>query len=271
MNRFLKIRIEVATSDESDMLIAELSEIKFYAFDEDNNFLNAYIKEEDFDEEAFLTKIGDNKNFSKSFLEDQNWNAEWESSFQPVVINDFVSIRANFHEPVANVKYDLIITPKMSFGTGHHATTYLVISQMKEMNFEKTKVLDFGTGTGVLAILAKKMGASDVLAIDCDEWSINNAIENFEANAVHNMTIERRDSIGTVDQVDIVLANINFNVLNDSKVEITNALKTGGSLLISGFYENDAFSLEDIFQNCGFVKSKLTVKDNWCSILFRKV
>lgn len=271
MNRFIKIKIEVNTTDESDMLIAELSEIKFYAFDEEDHFLNAYIKEDDFEEEKFSTIIGKAKNFTKSFIEEENWNAEWESSFQPVVINDFVSVRANFHELVTSVKYDLVITPKMSFGTGHHATTFLVISQMEDMDFTKKAVLDFGTGTGVLAILAEKLGASNVLAIDCDEWSINNAIENFEANAIHNVTIERRDSIGSVEPVDIVLANINFNVLNANKIEITNALKFGGSLLISGFYENDASSLENIFQNCGFEKVKSTFKDNWCSMLFKKV
>ncbi|MEO6134315.1 MAG: 50S ribosomal protein L11 methyltransferase [Ginsengibacter sp.] len=271
MNRFIKIKIEVATAEELEILIAELSEMQFYAFDEEDHFLNAYIKEEDFEEEKFLIIIGEAKNFAKSFIEEENWNADWESSFQPVVINDFVSVRANFHEPVTSVKYDLVITPKMSFGTGHHATTFLVISQMQDMDFAKKSVLDFGTGTGLLAILAKKLGASNVLAIDCDEWSINNSIENFEANAVRNMTIERRDSIGFVEPMDIVLANINFNVLNASKIEITKALKSGGSLLISGFYENDARSLENIFQNCGFVKVKSTVKDNWCSILFKKV
>ena len=270
MNRFIKIKIETATPEKLEILVAELSEIKFYGFDEENHFLNAYIKEEDFDEAIFMELVGET-GFSKSFIEEQNWNQEWESSFEPVIINDFVSIRAIFHKAVNDVKYDLIITPKMSFGTGHHATTFLMISQMEDMDFAKKSVLDFGTGTGVLAILAEKLGAANVLAIDCDEWSINNAIENFEANEVHNVFIERKDSIGFIKPVDIVLANINYNVLDVSKIEIANALRSGGYLLISGFYENDSSSLEKIFKNFGFVSLKSTAKDNWNSILFKKV
>ena len=126
--------------------------------------------------------LPENTIYKYSIIEDKNWNEEWESQLQPVTINNFAGIRASFHEPLKNVEHEIIITPKMSFGTGHHATTFLMVEQMEKINFKNKTVLDFGTGTGILAILAEKLGAASVLAIDYDEWSINNALENIEAN-----------------------------------------------------------------------------------------
>ena len=120
--------------------------------------------------------------FSETTIEETNWNQVWESSFEPVVVDDFVAVRADFHEPIKGIKHEIVITPKMSFGTGHHATTYMMLEQMGKLDFKDKRVLDFGTGTGVLAILAEKMGAKKIIAIDNDEWSIENANENIKRN-----------------------------------------------------------------------------------------
>ena len=138
------------------------------------------LKIEDFHKVNLNAILPKNAIYKYSIIEDRNWNEEWESQLDPVVINNFVGIRASFNKPIKNVEHEIIITPKMSFGTGHHATTFLMIGLMKKINFKNKKVLDFGTGTGMLAILAEKLGATSVLAIDYDEWSINNALENIE-------------------------------------------------------------------------------------------
>ncbi len=124
--------------------------------------------------------------FSKTIIEETNWNQVWESNFDPVIVDDFVAVRAHFHEPIKNVQHEIVITPKMSFGTGHHATTYMMMQQMRELDFAGKNVFDFGTGTGVLAILAEKLGAQKVIAIDNDDWSIENADENVKRNNCTN-------------------------------------------------------------------------------------
>ena len=194
MTNYIKIVIAINSTEESELLIADLSEINFYAFEQDENTLFAYIKEADFDE-GKLTEILGEKNYEKAIIKDENWNQRWESDFHPVMVNNFAVIRADFHEPVPDVKYELIITPKMSFGTGHHATTFLMVAMMEKIDFKDKTVLDFGTGTGVLAILAEKLGASKVLAIDCDEWSINNTLENIEANNCKKISVEKRNDL----------------------------------------------------------------------------
>src|SRR6185312_6215151 len=177
MKNFIKIEIETTSSEDSEILIAELSENNFYAFEQNESSLISYIIEEDFNEINFKKLLSQNATYKKSIIEDRNWNADWESQFQPVIINNFAGVRASFHKPLTGVKHEIIITPKMSFGTGHHATTFLMIELMQSIDFKNKKVLDFGTGTGILAILAEKLGAASVLAVDYDEWSINNAAE----------------------------------------------------------------------------------------------
>lgn len=269
MKKYSKITIEVASSEEAERCIAELSEINFYAFEEDEDYLIAYIKEEDFNEEQ-LREVISNKIFTKNTIEEENWNKQWESGIQPVIINEFVAIRPSFHEPVKNVKHDLIITPKMSFGTGHHATTFLMIALMEKIDFHNKTVLDFGTGTGVLAILAEKLGAAKVIAIDNDEWSINNSKENIEANNCKHIEVRQKQDIEGLGTFDIVLANINLNVLSDAAPSISAVLNKEAHLLVSGFLEEDKKKISNIFDEINIVKKQTLDKKGWIAITFHK-
>jgi ribosomal protein L11 methyltransferase len=271
MSKYFKIDISEVSGEAQDILIAQLSDLGFYAFEQGENCLSAYIEELDFNPENLISVLPLNKNFDKTIIEEENWNSKWESSFQPVLIDDFALIRASFHAPVEVVKHDLVITPKMSFGTGHHATTYLMVQLMKTIDFETKSVLDFGTGTAVLAILAEKSGASKVVAVDYDEWSINNAIENLEANQSKNIVLEQRSELTGLSPVDIVLANINLNVLTEAAQSISNLLKSRGLLLTSGFLVKDEEAMETLFIGKQFVKKCVLNKDGWLSILFEKL
>jgi ribosomal protein L11 methyltransferase len=175
----------------------------------------------------------------------------------------FVTIRADFHQPIKNVAQEIIITPKMSFGTGHHATTYMMIEQMKEINFQHKDVLDFGTGTGVLAILAEKLGAQQIVAIDNDNWSIDNAEENCRKNNCRTVKIQKAGEAELGLQFDIILANINKNVILDNFSSLAGQLNKGGILLVSGLLKGDE---DDVFRRLGEYSLHLiqtTVRNNW--------
>src|SRR5689334_11761207 len=180
MSKYLRLHFTGINAEQSEILIAELSDAGYEGFEEGLNELKAYIPNENWNE-AELIEVAERvgASWSKELIEETNWNQVWESNFQPVTVDEFVSIRAHFHEPVKGVKHEIIITPKMSFGTGHHATTSMMVRMMSQIDFHQKKVLDFGTGTGILAILAEKLGASEVVAIDNDDWSIENARENI--------------------------------------------------------------------------------------------
>ncbi|NND16002.1 MAG: 50S ribosomal protein L11 methyltransferase, partial [Eudoraea sp.] len=196
-----------------EILIAELSLLPYDSFLETERGLKAYIKEADFSEDAIrnlhvLALQESQINFQTRIIPEENWNANWEAQFDPILVDDKCSVRAPFHKP-KEVAYDIEIMPKMSFGTGHHETTFLMIRQMLQMEFSSKNVLDMGTGTGVLAILACKMGARKVRAIDIDEWSYTNALENAERNHCEGIRIEQGDTtlLGIGDGYDIILAN----------------------------------------------------------------
>ena len=268
MKKFIRIEIQLSTIEEAAILMAELAENNFYAFEEDKNILTGYINETDFDERKLTALLPDSAVYTSTIVEDRNWNEEWESQLQPIIIKDFVAIRAAFHEAIKNVEYEIIITPKMSFGTGHHATTYLMIDLMQKIDFINKSVLDFGTGTGILAILAEKSGASSVLAIDNDEWSISNAIENIEANNSKNIIIERRDTIAGLPCVDIILANINFNVLQENAHNFSKLSVPGTILIISGFLAGDEENIVSVFAKKGFIKKQKLRKEDWMALQF---
>jgi ribosomal protein L11 methyltransferase len=268
--KFIQIEIKTASTDEAEILIARLSEINFYAFEQENNLLNAYVNEEDFDEEKLKKSLAAETIFTKNIIEEENWNQQWESGIQPVIVNEFAAIRTSFHEPIKNVKHELIITPKMSFGTGHHATTFLMIELMQQINFDNKTVFDFGTGTAVLAILSEKCGSSKIIAIDYDEWSIQNAIENIQANNCKNIILKQQDNISGTEPVDIVLANINLNVLKNESASISSLLKQQGLLLVSGFLSSDEKEMQYIFEEKNLVKKQTKQRGNWLAILFEK-
>ncbi|MEP6926949.1 MAG: 50S ribosomal protein L11 methyltransferase, partial [Ginsengibacter sp.] len=186
------------------------------------------------------------------------------------IINEFVGIRASFHESIKNVKHEIIITPKMSFGTGHHATTFLMIEQMEKINFKNKTVIDFGTGTGILAILAEKLGAASITAIDNDEWSINNAFENIESNHCKLINLEKRNNIEGLSFVNIILANINFNVLAENAKNLSMFLLPKSLLVISGFLLKDEKSIEMHFVKNNFVNIHSNEKNEWIVMVLEK-
>ncbi len=240
MNNYIQIVFASIQPEQAEMLVAQLSEAGFDGFEEGENELKAFIPEKDYDKQllkelAYKYQL----QYSEQAIREQNWNALWESNFQPVVVEDFVGIRAGFHEPIPSVEHEIVITPKMSFGTGHHATTYMMIQQMKGISFAEKSVFDFGTGTGVLAILAEKLGAASVFAIDNDDWSIENALENCQFNSCHAVELRKMDSASAGKQFDIILANINKNVILENMAALSAGLLPGGNLLLSGLLEAD--------------------------------
>ena len=258
----------------NEILMAELIEIGFDSFTEEYDGILGYIqkelfKEEELKEVQLLQNPDINISYTFKEMPNINWNEEWEKNFSPINIEDQVSIRAEFHEN-QNLPHEIIIQPKMSFGTGHHATTYLMIQQMLDMDFESKTVLDMGCGTSVLAIFAKQQGAGKTVAIDIDEWSVENSIENSARN-----NVELEISQGTADNLgsenfDIILANINRNILISDIPTYVSILNNGGQLLLSGLC---FFDVDDILEVCTAEKLTLTKKiqrEEWVSLLLEK-
>lgn len=250
------------------MISALLMDMGFEGIEENEKETIASIPETLFEEEAIKAIFQQFEvpyTFSK--VEQQNWNAQWEQSFEPVQVDDFAVIRASFHAPVAGVKHDIIITPKMSFGTGHHATTFLMIQEMSALDFTDKTVIDFGTGTAVLAILAEKLGATAILGIDNDEWSINNAKENIAANDCQHITLQKADEMTADKKADIILANINLNVIIANILLIKNACLPKADILLSGLLKEDETQMTEILTKNGFYIQKIIHKNNWIAIL----
>lgn len=206
--------------------------------------------------------------YSQETVQQQNWNAQWESSFEPVRVDNFAAIRASFHPPVTDVLHEIVITPKMSFGTGHHATTYLMMQEMSQLSFQEKTVTDFGTGTAVLAILAEKLGAKEVLAIDNDEWSISNSKENLAANGCTKITLQKGEEM-VQQQVDIILANINLNVIIANVLAIKNSCIPSTQVLLSGLLTQDEPTIRATLHDNGFEVLKVVQKNNWIAVLTR--
>ena len=258
----------------TEIIIALLIDIGFEGFQEENNLLKALIPIHQFDEISFNSIIEkDLLKYSKSIIKEQNWNEKWETDFEPVLVNHpttskpFVFIRASFHNENNSFEYNIEVTPKMSFGTGHHATTYLMVANMSGIDFKNKTVIDFGTGTGVLAILAEKMGAKSVLAIDNDEWSINNAKENIEVNNCKNITILQAETIPKGNKADIILANINLNIIKENIVEIKDAGLNETIFLFSGIMLHDEHKILEELTNAGMNINNVFRKENWLSVL----
>lgn len=258
----------VANEYQQEELIALLNDFQPTGYEQHEEVLIAYFDADNFNEED-IHPLLDGFQFRMVEVEEQNWNELWESNFQPVVVNDFCGIRAHFHQPIEGVQHEIIITPKMSFGTGHHATTYMMIEQMREIDFSDKTVFDFGTGTGILAILAEKLGAAKVSAIDVDEWSIENARENFEHNDCRKITVELSTTLPT-ESFDIVLANINRNVLLQYDEQIKNICKPGSTLLLSGLLPDDEVDIRTTFEKQGFTFVSQNHRNNWICLLFAK-
>ena len=271
MQDFIQLNIQYKNPGDDELLIALLSNEGYLGFEEcDSNEMRAYIDSKDFDENI-LREISSKVYFkwTKSILPKTNWNKDWESNFQPVVIDDYCGIRAVFHEPIKQVKHEIIITPKMSFGTGHHATTYMMIKSLQDVNVKNKKVFDFGTGTGVLAILAEKEGASEILAIDNDEWSVLNASENIIRNNADRIKILQSENPDCNQNFDIILANINKHIIIESLPALVKQLNPSGLIICSGFMQQDIDDIISMAAKCNLIFEQKKERENWVCIIFR--
>lgn len=268
---YLQFDFKTENEEQAEILLALLADAGFEGFEEETDQLKACIKETELDEQ----KLADIRKIiplepGRTVIRPENWNAQWESSFEPVMVNDFAVIRAGFHLPVKNVQHEIIITPKMSFGTGHHATTFLMIEQMSKLDLRDKTVLDFGTGTGVLAILAEKMGAKKIKAIDNDDWSIENSKENITANSCSKINVEKADSILVNEKYDIILANINLNVILANLPGIAASAKKSTIVLLSGFLASDEQPILNAIVQYGFTRISTSPKGAWICLNLQK-
>lgn len=261
------IQLEIIANDyQQEELIALLDEYNPTGFEQTDEKLKAYFNEKDFVEGEIL-KVLEGYRYERTEVPEQNWNALWEQNFHPVVVEDFCAVRAHFHEPVAGVQHEIIITPKMSFGTGHHATTYMMMQQMRTIDFQNKTVFDFGTGTGILAILAEKLGAAKVTAIDVDEWSIANAKENIERNGCNRISVSLSSNLPK-EAFDILLANINRNVILAYMAELAETVKKGGLVLFSGLLAADENEISEATNHYHLELVKRFERGGWISLLF---
>jgi len=263
----------------TEILSANLAELGFESFVDTDNGIQAYIQEQLFDKAAVDSVLKDfpieaEIAYKSELIADRNWNEEWEKNyFQPLVIDDKCVIKSTFHPKTANFDYNILIDPKMAFGTGHHQTTELVIREILKQDFTNKSVLDMGCGTAILAILASMRGANPVTAIDIDEWAYDNAKENLELNNIMNVDVliggaELLDS--TKATFDIILANINRNILLNDIHSYASVLNKGGLLYMSGFYTEDIASIEDECNKYGLELIDSNSKDNWAVVKFSK-
>lgn len=266
MKRFCKISIEVASEQEAEIVMAQLEDHPFYAFETGETQLCAYIRKKELDEQ-WLKNLG--RPYKIEIIEETNWNRDWENSFSSVIIKDFVGVRADFHPPVTGVKYEIVITPKMSFGTGHHATTAMMMELMSEIDFKGRCVIDFGAGTGILSILAEKLGATNIRAIDNDENCIASCRENILQNHCKSIHVSQRSMPGSGIAADIILANINLRVLLENIENFSGLLKPGGWLLIAGFLNSDVEVLARKMEKKFELKDQLQ-REEWSAIRFQR-
>ena len=262
----IQLSIE-ATEKDQELLIGLLSLLAATGFEQTDTHLIAYFEEENFASYDVYAVLK-NYTYNSSTVPEQNWNAAWEESFQPVVVPQFCAVRAHFHEPILDVPYQIIITPKMSFGTGHHATTYMMLQNMQSLKMAGKKVLDFGTGTGVLAILAEKLGAVSVTAIDNDVWSFENVQENIRLNGCSKIQAQLTEVIPENEIYDVILANITKNVLLSYMEVLKSSLVVGGFLLLSGLLEQDKQDIADATHNWGMKLVQEERKNGWIALLF---
>ena len=298
---YIQIAFDFENQDQLEILVAQLSNLGFDGFNEEeaatsiNNGVGmssvlgtsaglgegaghckTFILQQDYMVHNIENELNNifslhNLKYSKSIIKEENWNAVWESNFEPVRVGDFVGIRANFHPSFdPKVQYEIQITPKMSFGTGHHATTFTVMQLMENLDFRGKSVYDFGTGTGILAILAEMLGASEVLAVDNDPWCIENSEENLQANDSSKITIQLVDAAFQPRDFDIIIANVNRHIIEANMEELTQVSNSNSILILSGLLIEDQDDIISLVQknNWQFIQSQPL--DGWVSLLFNK-
>ncbi len=266
-----EIVIEFKDEAEKETIITALFEIGYDGFAEEDNLLKAYIEEDRFIADSLneaTQKLG--LSYQLNHIQEQNWNQLWESNYEPVIVDDFVAVIADFHESIPGVKHEIRITPKMSFGTGHHATTFLVLQLMSAIDFKDKEVFDFGTGTGILAIMAEKLGAKSILAVDYDNWCIENADENIIRNQSKNITLRNEDTADCGRTFHIQIANINKNIILDNVDYLASQGTDNAILLLSGLLAEDEADITSVFTERGWNLRKVLHKNGWIAMEFNK-
>lgn len=262
----------------ADILSAELGEIGFESFVVGNEGLTAYIPADLYDEAKVKDLIANfeydkNISYSQQFVKGQNWNEEWEKHyFQPIILGDDCVIHSTFHKDIPSAQYDILIDPKMSFGTGHHETTSLMLRALLNSDVKGKSLLDMGCGTAVLAILAAKKGATPITAIDIDEWAYNNSLENISLNNVESIRVEMggAELLGA-EKYDIILANINRNILLHDMHRYAACMHSGSELYMSGFYERDIPVIDEEAQKHGLQLLGHEEKNLWVAVHYKKI
>ncbi|MBT7897125.1 MAG: 50S ribosomal protein L11 methyltransferase [Flavobacteriales bacterium] len=260
----------------SEIIIARLNEIDFETFEEDTNGVKCYIQSKLFNKNKIDSVLAEivtqtSLQYSINKIPQKNWNLEWEKNFKPVRINSRCIIRADFHPPYFNIEDEIIITPNMSFGTGHHETTYLMINELYNIDLINKRVLDMGCGTGVLSIISSKRGAEKIVAIDIDEWAYKNSIENSKLNNINNTKF----IFGDIDKLNgltfnVILANINRNIILRDLHIYYRSLSLNGDLLVSGFLFDDINLILEVAKKLGFSLINKKNKNQWYMLRLRK-
>ncbi len=277
MGNYIELSFIVEPKEQGcEVLIAELAEVGFESFVENETGFCGYIKEEEFEETKLNEVVSSLKNvfkidYSKKIIVQENWNKVWESNFEPIEIDGKCLVRAPFHPQKKGFLYDVIIEPKMSFGTGHHNTTQLMIEKLMELDVKGKRVLDMGCGTGVLAIVAGMMGAKPIMAVDIDDWSVENTIENLGRNNCENVIVEKgHANVLAGKEFHTILANINKNVLLKDMETYFNCLKKEGNLVMSGFFETDVEEISEKAIWLGLKLEEKKVSNEWAVLWFIK-
>ncbi|WP_440069702.1 50S ribosomal protein L11 methyltransferase [Tenacibaculum discolor] len=275
-NIYIEYTFEVTPKEPTtEILIAELGALGFESFVENEKGVVAYIQKDDWSEtileDVFVLK---SEEFSIQYehkeIEQTNWNAEWEKNFNPIQVDDLVSIRAPFHEN-PNLPYDIVIEPKMSFGTGHHETTHMMVQHLINLDVTDKRVLDMGCGTGILAIFAEMKGAQPIDAIDIDAWCYENSLENVERNNCKHISVYEGDaSLLEGKKYDVIIANINRNILLNDMQTYTNCLTEKGVLLLSGFYSEDIPVIDNEVSKYSLTLKDTIKRNNWVALQYQK-
>jgi ribosomal protein L11 methyltransferase len=259
----------------TEILIAELGNKGFESFVENEDGVTAYIQKIEWNSKLLndifiLTSEEFEISYKIEEIAQTNWNSEWEKNFQPIQVDDLVSIRAPFHEN-PNLKYDIVIEPKMSFGTGHHETTHMMVQHLLKLNLKDKKVLDMGCGTGILAIFSEMKGAKPIDAIDIDNWCYTNSLENVERNNCKHISVFEGDASLLINKkYDVIIANINRNILLNDIKTYTNCLNDNGVLLLSGFYQEDIPIIDAEVSKHELKLEHFIERNNWVAVKYVK-
>lgn len=272
--KYIELTVNALREEDSQIIIAILSDAGFEGFIEDEKILKAYVADHVISESLVREKLHglvDSRSFSFKHMADRNWNSVWEADYQPVTISNKVIVRASFHNKPPEITHDIIIDPRMAFGTGHHDSTRLMIEALLKQNVFNMKVLDMGCGTGVLSILASKLGASSVLAVDNNNWAYENARENIAINGSSNIQVNCGDVSSLPNSMfDLCLANINRNVLMEDIPVYSGHLAEKALLIISGYLVQDQKMIDKVAVNNNLLKKDDIIRNDWCCSTYSK-